>query len=187
MEGIRENALTKIKARQETRFYGGISSVLNKAYQLGVYQEFAGDPSYYLTDIQNIKAVTKEDVMRVYEHYIKDQPYIMTSFVPKSQPELIVDGSIEADVVEEAIVAGKEKEFTEDPNADFVKTPTQHDRSEPPLSELPDMKSPAIWQGKTAGGIPVYGIEHREVPLVNFSLRIAGGQALDEAGKQGTA
>lgn len=186
-EGIRDNALIKIKARQETGFYGGISSVLNKAYQLGLYQEFAGDPSYYLTDIQNIKAVTKDDVMRVYEQYIKGQPYIMTSFVPKSQPELVVEGSEQADVVEEQIVAGKEKEFVEDPNAEFVKTPTIHDRSEPPLSELPEMKSPAIWQSKTAGGIPVYGIEHREIPLVNFSLRIAGGQALDDTDKQGTA
>jgi len=186
-EGIRDNALTKIKARQETGFYGGISSVLNKAYQLGVYQEFAGDPSYYLTDIQNIKAVTKDDVMRVYEQYIKNQPYIMTSFVPNSQPDLIVDGSIQANVVEEQIVAGKEKEFIEDSNADFVKTPTKHDRSEPPLGELPVMSSPAIWQAQTAAGMPVYGIEHREVPLVNFSLRIKGGQALDEPGKQGTA
>lgn len=186
-EGIRENALTKIKARQETGFYNGISSVLNKAYQLGVYQEFAGDPSYYLTDIKNIKAVTKEDVMYVYHKYIKNQPYIMTSFVPKDQAALIVDGSIEAVVEEEEIVAGKEKEFVEDPNAEFVKTPSQHDRSEPPLGSLPVMQSPSIWQTKTPNGMPVYGVEHREVPLVNFSLHIKGGQALDPEGKQGTA
>ncbi len=186
-EGIRDVALTKIKARQETNFYQGISSVFNKAYQLGLYQEFAGDPSYYLQDIKNIKAVTKEDVIRVYNHYIKDQPYIMTSFVPKGQPELIVDGSVQADVVEEAIVAGQEPEFTEDPNAVFVKTPTKHDRSEPPLSELPVMSSPEIWQSKTNNGMALYGIEHSEVPLVEFSMTIRGGQALDANGKQGTA
>ena len=186
-EGIKENALTKIIARQETNFYAGISSVFNKAFQLGLYQEFAGDPSFYLQDINNIKAVTKADVLRVYNQYIKDQPYIMTSFVPKGQPELIVDGSIQAAVVEEEIVAGKEPEFEEDPNASFVKTPTQYDRSEPPLSELPVISSPDIWQAKTSGGIEIYGIEHDEVPLVNFSMRIKGGQALDINGKQGTA
>ncbi len=186
-EGIRDNALTKIKARQETVFYNGISSVLNKARQLGIYQEFAGDPSYYLQDINNIKAVTKSDVLRVYNKYIKNQPSIMTSFVPKAQPELIVDGSVQAKVVEEAIVAGKEPEFTEDPNASFVRTPTKYDRSEPALSELPVMSSPEIWQSKTANGIALYGIEHSEVPLVEFSLTIKGGQALDENGKQGTA
>ncbi|WP_223789206.1 M16 family metallopeptidase [Marinicella meishanensis] len=186
-EGIRAQALTKIKARQETNFYNGISSVLNKAYQLGLYQEFAGDPDYYLTDIQNIKAVTQADVLRVYEQYIKNRPHIMTSFVPKAQPDLIVDGSSQAPVVEEAIVQGKEKEFVEDPNAEYVKTPTQHDRSEPPLGELPVMRSPAIWQAQTPQGMAVYGVEHREVPLVNFSLRIEGGQALDASDKQGTA
>ncbi len=186
-EGVRDVALSKIKARQETSFYGGISSVLNKAYQLGLYNEFTGDPSYYLTDIQNIKAVSKEDVIRVYNKYIKDQPHIMTSFVPKGQPELIVDGSVKAHVVEEQIVQGKEKTFTEDPDASFVKTPSKYDRSEPPLSELPVMASPDIWQVNTKGGIPVYGIEHREIPMVNFSMRIEGGQSVDIAGKQGTA
>ncbi len=186
-EGIRANALTKIKARQETNFYNGISSVLNKAYQLGLYQEFAGNPSFYLQDIKNIKAVTEADVVRVYNQYIKDKPYIMTSFVPKSQPDLIVEGSLQANVVEEKIVAGKEPEFTEDPNADFVKTPTKYDRSEPPLGELSVMSSPAIWKTETPGGIPVYGVEHHEVPLVNFSMRIKGGQALDDADKKGTA
>ena len=186
-EGIRDQSMTKIKARQETNFYNGISSVLNKAYQLGLYQEFAGDPDYYLTDINNIKAVTQADVMRVYEQYIKGQPHIMTSFVPKDQPDLIVEGSVQAQVVEEAIVQGKEKEFVEDPNAEFVKTPTKHDRSEPPLGDLPVMSSPDIWQVQTAHGMPVYGVERREVPLVNFSLFIEGGQALDADDKQGTA
>ncbi len=186
-EGIRDNALTKIKARQETSFYNGISSVLNKAYQLGLYQEFTGDPDYYLKDIANIKAVTKGDVLRVYNKYIKNQPYIMTSFVPKDRPDLTVEGSTQAAVVEEQIVQGKEKEFVEDPNATFEKTVTKHDRSEPPLSELPVMSSPEIWQASTKHGIPIYGIEHSEVPLVRFSLRIQGGQALDQADKQGTA
>lgn len=186
-EGIRPNSLTKIKARQETNFYNGISSVLNKAYQLGLYEEFTGDPSFFLQDIKNIKAVTEADVLRVYNKYIKDQPFIMTSFVPKGQPDLIVEGSIQATVVEEKIVAGKEKEFNEDPDAEFVKTHSKFDRSEPPLSELPVMSSPDVWKVQSQNGMPVYGVMHDEIPLVSFSLRIEGGQALDQPEKLGTA
>ncbi len=186
-EGVRDNALTKIKARQETAFYNGISSVLNKAFQLGIYNEFAGDPEFYKQDIANIKAVTKDDVMRVYHQYIKDQPAIITSFVPKGEVELAVEDALKADVVEEQIVQGKEKEFSEDMDAEYVITPTKHDRSEPPLGELPVMKSPEIWRATLDNGMHLAGIEHDELPLVNFTLRIPGGQSLDPEGKDGTA
>ena len=40
-------------------------------------------------DIENIKAVTREDILRVYETYIKGRPHIVTSCVPGGQPEMI--------------------------------------------------------------------------------------------------
>ena len=102
-QGIRENDLIKIKAIQETSFYNGISSVLGKSFQLAQYNVFAGDPAFIEKDIENIKKVTKEDVLRVYNKYIKDKPYIMTSFVPKGQLNLITENSVKAEIVEEQI------------------------------------------------------------------------------------
>jgi len=186
-QGIRANDLTKIKAYQETSFFNGISSILSKAFQLGIYSEYAGNPSFIKQDIQNILDVTEEDVIRVYNKYIKGQNAIITSFVPKDSQELIVEGSIKANIVEEKITQGKEKEFEEDTNPDFVKTPTKHDRSEPPLSELPERKSPDIWHTQTSNGIKVSGIELKEIPMINFNIRVKGGQLLDSAYKQGTA
>jgi len=185
--GVRATDLEKIKARQETAFYNGISSVLNKAFQLGIYNEYAGDPEYYKQDIANIKAVTVDDVMRVYKQYIKDKPAIITSFVPKGSAELALADSVKADVVEEEIVAGQEPEFSEDDSDDYVMTATQHDRSEPPLGELPALTSPAIWEAHSDHGMAIAGIKHDEVPLVNFTLRINGGQMLDNPEKTGTA
>jgi zinc protease len=186
-DGIRENDLIKIKAAQETSFYGGISSVLNKAFQLGIYNEFAGDPAFIKQDIKNILAVKEEDILRVYNKYIKNKPAIITSFVPKGGLELAIENSTQADVVEEKIVQGKEKEIKEDMNPDFVKTPSNFNRSEPPLSELPAYQPPSVWHEKTHNGIKITGIEQNELPLVNFSLRIDGGQQLDNQDKLGTA
>lgn len=45
-------------------------------------------------DIANIQAVTIEDVLRVYETYIKSKPYIATSFVPKGSLDLIANNSV---------------------------------------------------------------------------------------------
>ncbi len=186
-QGIRENDLIKIKANQETSFYNGISSILSKAFQLGIYSEYAGDPAFIKQDIKNILAVTDEDIKRVYNKYIKNQNAIITSFVPKNEIELIVEESIKANVVEEQITQGKEKQFEEDNDPDFVKTPSTHDRSEPPLSDLPQRESPEIWHTKTSRGIKISGIELKETPLINFNINVKGGQLLDEDNKLGTS
>jgi len=185
--GVRTKDLTKIKAAQETNFYGGISSVLSKAFQLGIYSEYAGDPAFIKQDIQNIMAVTEEDILNAYNKYIKNKPAIITSFVPKDNIDLIVKGSTKAQIVEEEITQGKEKEFKEELNPDFVKTPSKHDRSEPLLSDLPKKSAPKIWHDKTTNGVAIVGIEQNELPLISFSFRIVGGQLLDHSEKLGTA
>ncbi|HBX65754.1 MAG TPA: peptidase M16, partial [Balneolaceae bacterium] len=68
-EGFTQSDLDRIKAGIETNFYNGLSSVLGKAFQLAQYNIFADDPGYINKDIQKTLAVTKEDVMRVYEKY----------------------------------------------------------------------------------------------------------------------
>ncbi|MFK8012788.1 MAG: M16 family metallopeptidase, partial [Marinicellaceae bacterium] len=186
-QGVRENDLIKIKAFQETSFYNGISSILSKAFQLGIYSEYAGDPAFIKQDIKNILNVSNDDVLRVYNKYIKGQDAIITSFVPKDAKNLIVDGSIQANIVEEEITQGKEKQFEEDSNPDFVKTNTVHDRSEPPLGELPQRSSPVIWHTQTKNSLNISGIELKEIPVINFNFRIKGGQLFDQADKQGTA
>src|SRR5690606_11993001 len=102
-EGVTDRDIERVKAGLETQFYNGISSVLGKSFQLASYNVFTGDPGYITQDIENIKKVSKEEVMRVYDKYIKGKPFVMTSFVPKGQLELIAENSERANVVEEEI------------------------------------------------------------------------------------
>ena len=188
--GVSDNDLKRIKAGQETGFYNSISTNLNKARQLGFYNEYAGDPGFVSQDIANILAVTKEDVMRVYNKYIKNQNKVILSVVPQSQPELILNESKEAFIKEEQVVRGKEKQFDMkygQENKPFVKTETEYDRSEPALGELPLLTIPTVWTNDLSNGTKLYGIENSELPLVQFYLRIDGGQLLDKEGKKGTA
>ncbi|NVK55171.1 MAG: insulinase family protein [Alteromonadaceae bacterium] len=184
--GFTDAQLQKIKAEQETAFYYSIESILDKALQLGIYNEYAGSPGFIEQDIANIAAVTRDDVMRVFNQYIYKKPAVIASFVPKDQPGLVLTGSSKAPVVEEEIVPGQEPEFEEKP-VEYTKTPTQHDRSEPPLTELPTLSTPDIWHNTLANGMDVIGITTTELPVVNFSLTIEGGQWLDPEGKTGTA
>lgn len=186
-DGVSEEQLTRIRAQTETAFYQQFESILNKSLQLGIYNEYAGSPDYYKTDIAAINAVTTDDIMRVFNQYIVDKPSIVTSFVPKQQLELAVAESQKANVVEEQIVQGAEKQFDESDELTFERTVTKNDRREPPLGDLPAMKVPDVWQHTNEAGINILGIEQTELPLVNFSFVIPGGQLLDTTGKEGTA
>ena len=189
-DGVNEKDLKRIKAGQETAFYNGISTNLNKALQLGLYSEYAGDPGFIGQDIQNILNVTVEDVQRAYEKYIKDKPAVFLSMVPQDQSSLVLSNSTQADVKEEEIVPGAEKNFSMKygkEKSEFEKTPTKHDRSEPPFGEPPLLELPKVWRGDLSNGIKLYGIENDELPMIQFTMRIDGGQALDPEGKEGVA
>ncbi len=186
-EGVSGNDVERIKAGLETGFYNGIGSVLGKSFQLAQYNVFAGDPGFITTDIENIKKVTKEDVMRVYNKYIKDKPFIMTSFVPKGQLILITENSTKAPVVEEKISENIAK-IVKNTNQEILKTPSNFDRSvEPSQGTSPKLNLPSTWTTSLKNGMKVYGIEQNEIPTVNFSLVMEGGHLLDDINKNGVA
>jgi zinc protease len=187
-EGIPQSAIDRIKAGQETNFYNGLSSVLGKGFQLAQYETFAGDPAFIAKDIQNILAVTTEDVMRVYNTYIKDKNYIATSFVPNGQVDVALANSELAEVVEEKIVDGAEASFDASVLATYEKTPSSFDRSvEPSYGNAPALRIPEVWQKELSSGIKVSGIENSEVPLVQFQLSFDGGLLLENPEKVGVS
>ncbi|WP_158728126.1 pitrilysin family protein [Flavobacterium sp. I-STPA6A] len=187
-EGISQQDLDRIKAGQETAFYNNLSSVLGKGFQLAQYEIFAGTPEYINEDVKNILAVTRDDVMRVFKKYIQGKPFVATSFVPKGEKNLILDGSILADVVEEKIIEGKEDSFDASIAATYEKTPSKFDRSiEPAYGASPDVILPVVWKDKMPSGMSLLGIENYEVPLVQFQLQIKGGLLLENSEKIGVS
>lgn len=186
--GIDEKDLRRIKAELETNLYQGVSTVLNKAFQLVTDNEFGGDPSFITKTAKRTQAVTAEDVMSVYNKYIKGQNYVMTSVVPAGQLDLVVEESNEAEVYIEEIVADVAAEnVTRGEVAEYDKTPSQYDRSEPDFGDLPLLKSPTVWTSSLDNGMQLFGIENSELPLVYFDITIKGGHYHDPIEKAGVA
>ncbi|MCH4823595.1 insulinase family protein [Gramella lutea] len=184
--GIPEKDLKRIKAGLETGFYNSISSVLGKGFQLAQYEIFAKDPNFINKEVHKLLEVTAEDVMRVYEKYIKDKNYVATSFVPKGMQDLALENSEKAEVVEEEIVEGAEEEFDASQEVSYERTPSSFDRTiEPPYQGKPEIKVPEIWDARMPSGMKVMGITNNEVPLVQFSLEMRGGQLLETPEKAG--
>lgn len=187
-EPISDKDLERIKAKLETNLYLGTESILDKAQRLGTDNEFKGDPGYISKETALIQAVTKEDVKRVFDQYLKNKSFIVTSFVPKGKKELALNDAVAATVWIEPVVAGVQNENV-NPGADasFEKTKTKHDRSEPAFGEMPLFKMPVIWTETLANGLKVYGLESSEIPLVNFEIVLNGGHWADPLQKSGTA
>ncbi|MGZ5254859.1 MAG: insulinase family protein, partial [Flavitalea sp.] len=187
-EGISEKDLERIKAGLETQFYNSLSSVQGKGFQLAQYNIFAGDPGFLTKDFQNTLAVTTADVKRVYEKYIRNKNFVATSFVPKGQLTAALEGSKKAEVVEEKIVQGAEDSVDPNITASYERSPSSFDRSkEPNYGEAPVVKTPDVWNQKLSNGIRVFGIENKEVPLVQFELVMDGGLLLEDINKVGVS
>jgi zinc protease len=192
-EGFTEKDLDRTKAGIETNFYNGISSVLGKTRQLASYNVFAGSPDYLNTDLNNSLAVTSEDVWRVYNQYIKDQKYLLLSIVPKGKLELAAGNSqifnIPADNIK--TFTEEEKNAIRNRPENLVKVEnieSKFDRSKQPVNAPdPSLKEQDIWDNESDNGIKVLGIEHNELPLVDFQITIKGGLLLDDINKVGSA
>jgi zinc protease len=186
-EGFTDEDVERIKSGLETDFYNSISSILGKSFQLATYNEYAGSPNYYKTDIAKTKAVTKADILKVYEKYIKGKAYLATSFVPKGQTNLIAQGSVKADVVEESILDATQVAIQEGEDV-IAKTKTNFDRSVQPTNGTdPLLKLPTIWSDQLSNGIQILGIEQRELPMIQFNVILEGGHFLDNLNKPGVA
>ena len=189
--GISQSDLDKIKIGLELGVYNGLQSAREKAIELGEYNIFTGDPAGLSTDIKRLQSVSAEDVMRVYKDYIKDKPYVATSFVPKGKIDLALSGAQKANIVEEIITNGAAADTPVDfdPAARVIETPTPSkiDRQiEPPFGDSYDLPAPDVVTGKI-GDLQYYGIESREIPLVTFSLRIDAGRDRGNTAKPAVA
>ncbi len=187
-EGFSDNELIKIKAELETDLFQSIETVLDKAFTLVHDNEFRGNPGYIVDAAKKIQSVTRQDIMRVYNKYIKGKNYVMTNFVPKGKSILATEKAertsvwieeVKSDITHELVGHGKE--------AQYEKTVTKFDRTEPALGKLPLFKMPEIWTDTLDNGLRVYGIENNEIPLVTFSITLNGGHLMDPKGKSGVA
>ena len=187
-KGFSEQDLATIKAGQETAFYRGLSSVLGKGFRLAQYNIFTKDPGFINQEAINILAVSKDDVLRVYNKYIKNKYVVATSFVPKGQQNLALENSVKSQITEEKIVANAEKSFDASQQSTYTKTPSSFDRSvEPKYGKTPTLSVPKVWQSELSNGLHVYGIKNTEVPLVQLNIDIAGGLLFDVGKKVGVA
>ena len=178
--GVTDEDIEKFKGGIESQYINGLQSVSGKVSQLAAFQTFTGNPNQTGKMLEMYKAVTKEDVLRVYETYIKNKGSVTVSVLTKSDkngPAIADNYKIDSSSYDR-------------PNYGYgglvyKKGTDNFDRSKMPASGAnPVVTVPAYWKKTLPNGAKVIGADYKELPIVNISITIPGGhlaQANDTA------
>jgi zinc protease len=164
--------VSRAATRIESQTVFGLQTILGKADSINSNATFYGKPNLFQQQLDEIRAVTPADVMRVANQYLQANHLVM-SIVPR-----------------------KEKISSQASNA--VNKPTSSPQTEKPkqtdqTANLPKPKAdpkfalPAIQKQKLSNGLEVWLVRQPELPIISMNLVFKTGGTVDPAGKSGLA
>ena len=174
--GVKANDIEKFKASYESSTINRLASVSGKVSRLASYETLKGNPNMIGSEIERHQKVSKEDVIRVFNKYIKGKPAVVLS---------VLDSKETAPVQPDNYVIPTEGESPfekTDYDGLVYKRPEgdKFDRSKrPPMGPNPIVKVPEFWTADFDNGLKVIGTENDEIPVVNLQLTINGGHKLN--------
>jgi len=172
--GVTDEDIEKFKGAFESQYINGLQSVSGKVSQLAYYQTLTGNPNQIGKELARYSKVTKEDVMRVYEKYVKGKPGVILSVVPKGQETNIV--AAENYKVDESKYKAPDYGYA---GLTYSKPKDVFERNKMPGNGAnPVVKVPTFWKKNLDNGVKVIGTQSTELPLVTISFTIPGGHLL---------
>jgi zinc protease len=171
LRGVTNDDIEKFKGGMESQLINGLQSVSGKVSQLAALETFTGNPNKLSEILKMYTSLTKEDVMRVYNTYIKNKGAVVVSVVPKGQDQLIAaaDNFVRDTTNYQAPDYGYE-------GLTYTKAKDNFDRTKlPGNGPNPIVKVPAVWKKDLPNGAKVIGTANTEIPTVTLTITIPGG------------
>ncbi|MBS1771837.1 MAG: insulinase family protein [Bacteroidetes bacterium] len=173
--GVTDDDIEKFKNSMEANTINGLESVSGKVSQLAAFYTFTGNPNGIGKELKRYTSITKADVMRVYNTYIKGKHSLTLSVLTKGQ---------ESDkVAEDNYTVSKEGYKAPDYGYNglkYNKAKDNFDRSViPGTGANPVVNVPAFWTEKMPGDISVIGTKSDEIPTVTVLMTFEGGRMLE--------
>ncbi len=178
--GVTDDDIQKFKGGIEAQYINSLQSVSGKVSQLAAFQTYTGNPNMIGKLLEIYRSVTKEDVLRVYNQYLKNKFSVTVSVLTKGKD----------------IAAAKADNYTIDSlgykspdygynKLSYVKATDNFDRKTIPGNGAnPVIKVPPFWKKTLPGGIDIIGATTSELPIVTITVTVPGGhfaQANDTA------
>ncbi len=181
-DSISDDDIQIYKATQEANLLRSLSSVSGKVSQLAANQTFLGNPNMIQQELDDIRALTKESVIRVFDTYMKDKPAVYLSIVPPSAPDIVAkldDFTIPARIAQ---VSGNDVVLEQRIGGTALARSIRPTPAANPLVTMPE-----FWEQTQDNGISWIGTRNTEVPLVSLRLVFDGGHLLEDPAQYGLA
>lgn len=181
--GVTDEDIRKYASQFESQTIYGFESLANKVSQLAAFYTFTGDANYIGKHLKANTTLTKEDVMRVYNKYVKGKPAVWVSVLTKSEPDNKA-GSDNYTVSSE----GYQSPSYGYEGLKYNKAVDGFDRGQMPKAAAPVVvAAPEFWKSDLAGSAKIIGTRTAEVPVVNLLISFKGGRLVEPANKMGLA
>ena len=175
--GVTDEDLQRFKAQTEAQRVNGLASVQGKVSQLAANQTFFNNPNYITVETKELNALTKADVQRAYDKYLRGKHAVILSVLPKT------GGATAAKpdnfTINKSTYKTPKDEYS---GLTYAKATDTFDRSKQPAAGInPVIKVPALYREEFANGLKVIGTRNTEIPAVTMLLTIRGGHRLEQA------
>jgi zinc protease len=173
--GVTDDDLLKAKAIMEANLIRSLESVRGKASTLAYYFTFgSGKANLIQRQLDEIRNVTKIDLLRVYNFYIKNKHYVCLSVHPKDAPNLARPDNF-------TIPAPDAPAPHKTVKAKTRKVKDKFDRSiQPKINTEPIMPMPIEeMRSDFSNGVRFSGLTQTEIPYVTIQISIKGGHLMD--------
>ena len=172
--GVTDEDIEKFRGYSEAQYINGLQSVSGKVFQLAAFQTFTGNPNMIGTLLKMNNSVTKEEVMRVYNQYIKGKHSVVLSILPKGQENVIA--SADNYTVDQSRYTAPDYGYT---SLKYAKATDNFDRSKHPGNgPNPIVKVPDFWRKDLPNKLKFIGAENNELPTVTLTIAVPGGHLL---------
>lgn len=181
-DSISDEDIQIYKATQEALLLRILSSVSGKVNQLAENETFRGNPNHIADELAAIRALTKDDVIRVFNTYVKEKPAVYLSVVAPNAPDLIARPDNYTVPARPASIASNATSL------EMRRGGNSFDRSIRPVAGAnPLVTMPPFWQQRLDNGISFIGTTESEVPLITLRLIFNGGHLLEAPEQYGVA
>ncbi len=172
---VTDDDIIKFKLSQEARLVYGLESVSGKVSQLAASQTYTGSPNDIKNQLDRLNRLTKNDVIDVYNKYLKDKPMVILSVLTKGTDSLKAAAD-NYTVYKNGYTA---PDYGYD-NLKYTKATDKFDRSiQPAAGANPSIKVPNF-KKLEKDGMKMISTVNDEIPTVVISIGLQGGRLVEQ-------
>ncbi|MDV7104477.1 pitrilysin family protein [Vibrio sp. TH_r3] len=182
--GVEQDKLEEIIGSAESNAVFALQSVQGKVAQLAANETFYGQPDRIEVELEQLRGVTPESIMSVYQKFVDGKSKVTLSVIPKGKLDLAVR---EANFVTPKRTLPEYKKI-QDSELNYTKAVDDFDRSVmPQVGGAVKGKMPDLYNVYLDNGIEVLGTESTETPTVELQIILPAGHRYVPKGKEGLA